>query len=135
MIEIKLKNEKKVLDAFKLAPKDMKEALMSAIDKTAVATMGATIEIIHRGTGMWKRPIDTGAMWQGIGAKKNTSALKVVISTSPSTGYAIYVHEGTRKMRKRPFFEITAKNEEKKISKIFINEIEKAIKKLTRKTG
>lgn len=128
MIKITFKNEKRIIRAFEKAPKEMKAGINKVFDKLKVEGVKDVKQIINRGTDMWKRPVDTGAMRQGIGASRGT--MKVTITPSPKTDYAGYVHEGTRKMKKRPFFEITKKRKEKDIVKLFKKEIEKVISKI-----
>ena len=84
---------------------------------------------------MWKPPIDTGAMRRGIHSDYiNRFKRQAIIKPSISTPYALYVHQGTRKMKARPFFEITKKHEEKNISNFFNQALNNAVKEIVRKS-
>ena len=44
-------------------------------------------------------PVDTGALWESIDHEVDGHT----VSVSATTDYAVYVHQGTRKMAPRPF--------------------------------
>lgn len=125
-IEIKLKNKVAILNKFSRMPQQVAQNLQIAIGQAGAFTAGKAKSIITSGTGMWKSPIDTGQMRQGI--QSTTGRLRATVKTSMRTPYAVYVHEGTRKMRARPFFQITADVEKKSIEEFFNKALEKAIK-------
>ena len=125
-IEIQLKNEKAILNKFNMMPQKVAQNLQIAIGQVGAYASGKAKLVITSGIGMWKSPIDTGQMRQGI--QSFTGRMKATIKTSKRTPYAIYVHEGTRKMRARPFFEITVKEEKRDIEKFFNKALERAIK-------
>jgi len=125
-LEIKIKNGKQLLAKMNKYPNRMAKELQMAMAKVAVFGSGAVKGVITSGVDMWKSPIKTGQMRQGISAK--SSGLRAEIKTSSRTPYAIYVHEGTRRMRKRPFMSITAKRKRKDIERFFNKAIENAIK-------
>lgn len=127
-IKIKVKNLDKVTKKFGLAGSTFKISIARALKRLGGEMVGKTKGHITKGTGMWKPPIDTGAMRQGIGM--SASGLKVVISSATRTDYAAYVHEGSFKMRKRPFMEITAKEEKRFIEKVVASEIDKELKRI-----
>lgn len=115
--------------AFRDAPEIMAKNIQDALLKVGGYTVGEVKLIITAGTDMWKPPIKTGAMRRGIQITQKLP-LKVVIQPSSITPYASYVHEGTRKMRARPFFEITAKHSQKDIEKFFNIALENAVKQI-----
>lgn len=127
MLNVKIKNEAKIVKAWLTAPEQMGKALKQALAKTGVKVVGDVKMVITSGEGMWKPPIDTGRMRQGIyvSDKKDWS---VTISPSSQTPYALNVHEGTKKMRKRPFFEITEKKVGKEIGEFFNKALNEFIK-------
>ncbi len=129
MISLKLKNEAKILQAFRNVPQDMAKELQKAMQKVSVFTAGEVKTVITSGTGMWKSPIKTGAMRRGIQVKE-VKPLRAIITPASSTPYALFVHEGTRRMKARPFFEITAKVKGKEVQKFFEAVIVNVIKKL-----
>jgi hypothetical protein len=84
---------------------------------------------------MYKAPVDTGSMMRGIQLSEK-APLKVVITPNMSaTPYAMAVHQGTRKMRERPFLEITKNVEGKNIQSFFQRTIDNFVKELARKIG
>ena len=105
----------------------MAKGLAKAMERAGQLGVKATKQHIRRGTDMWKPPIDTGAMRSGIHIS-NKKKMSVTIQPSSKTPYAQQVHQGTKNMRKRPFFEITEKHEEKNIAKFFDKELEKIAK-------
>lgn len=130
MISLKLKNEARILQAFRNAPQDMAKELQKAVQKTALETSGIIREkIIPGGIMMWKPPIKTGMMRRGIQVRE-VKPLQAIIRPSTDTPYALFVHEGTRRMKARPFFEITAKVKGKEVQKFFEAVIANVIKKL-----
>jgi HK97 gp10 family phage protein len=128
MIEITFKNSARIISAYSKAPQDVSRAIQRGIERSGVFAEGTVKSIITAGTGMWKPPIDTGQMRQGIHA--TFSPGKSVVRPSSHTPYATYVHEGTRRMRARPFFEITKQTKEGKMREFFTKEIELALDKL-----
>ena len=125
-IQIKIKNEGKILKKFSEMPGKVAKNLQKAIGKVGVYTAAKSKMVITSGVGMWKSPIDTGQMRQGISS--TTGRMKATIKPSSRTPYAFFVHEGTRKMRARPFFEITARRHQKDIEDFFNKALEEAIK-------
>jgi len=107
-IKIEIKNLDKLTAAFKKSPKLIKDEMEKAMGNISWYVVTQTKEHIRMGTDMWKAPLDTGAMMRGISPTK-ISPFESIITPSDSTPYAIYVHEGTRHMKDRPFFEVTAK--------------------------
>ena len=65
-ISIEIKDEARLIRAFKEAPEKMARGIQDAILKAAVFTSGQVKEVITSGENMWKSPIDTGAMRRGI---------------------------------------------------------------------
>lgn len=131
-VRIEIKNIERIIYAFQKAPEEMGKGIQRALERVGVFVEGKTKEHITAGTDMWKAPIDTGAMRSGINTSFTPS--QAVIRPSSSTPYAEYVHEGTKRMRARPFFEITAKNEEKRIEDMFNKELEDIVNRITSKT-
>jgi HK97 gp10 family phage protein len=127
-LKIEIPNIKGLTQAFANAPREMEVGINNAIRKIGIFLEGKTKEHITSGTSMWKPPIDTGLMRSGIQA--SFSPGKSVIRPSSSTPYAEYVHEGTKHMEARPFFEITANAEERNLEKFVEDEITKVINKL-----
>ena len=128
-ISIEIKDEARLIQAFKQAPEKMARGIQDAILKAAVFTSGEVKKVITSGENMWKSPIDTGAMRRGI-QMNQTGKFQAIITPSRLTPYALHVHEGTRFMQARPFFEITARNRKDPIAKFFNSEINAVVRKL-----
>jgi len=128
-ISIEIKNGDKIMRAFKQAPEKMSRGIQDSILKVAVFTSGEVKKVITTGEDMWKSPIDTGAMRRGV-QMSQTGKFKAIIKPSRMTPYALFVHEGTRFMKARPFFDVTAKRHKDPITRFFFNEIEAITKKL-----
>lgn len=123
--KLEIKNERKIINAFEQSPKIFIREVRNGIKKTGVFVQGEVKKTITAGTGMWKSPIDTGQMRQGIGVRH--SGLSTIIEPSKITPYAVFVHEGTKFMRARPFFDITVKHKKKDIEKFLQKSLERAV--------
>jgi HK97 gp10 family phage protein len=128
-VHIELKNEAQIMRAFKNAPTVFLKELQESILRAGVFTAGEVKQVITSGENMFKSPIDTGAMRRGV-QMQQTGKLKAIITPSRLTPYALFVHEGTRFVQARPFFEITAQRHREKIQKFFHNEINAIVKGL-----
>lgn len=129
-INIEIENADKIVRAFDRAPQIVGRRLHEGMKKVGTFTSGKVKQHITQGTMMWKSPVDTGQMRQGI--HPTFAPMSAIIRTSPITDYAYFVHEGTKFMRKRPFFDITAKVEEKAIGEFMNRSLDEAIKDLVR---
>lgn len=128
-MEITLKNAARIISAYNKAPADVSRGIQRAIERSGVYTEGQAKSIITAGLSMWKPPIDTGQMRQGIHA--TFSPGKSTIRPSSHTPYAVYVHEGTGRMKARPFFQITKDALKSKIQDFFTQELNDALAKLS----
>ena len=70
-VNIEIKNSSRILNAFRQAPQIMASKLQEAILKVGVFTVGEVKKTITAGIDMWKPPILTGAMRQGIRAQRS----------------------------------------------------------------
>jgi HK97 gp10 family phage protein len=131
-VELKILNEKRIISALKNSPNEFAKAIQKAVQQTGGETLGKVKNIITTGTGMWKAPVRTGAMRSNIHISE-TKPLRVVIETGKQTPYAKYVHDGTSRMRARPFMNITKKYEEKNIQEFFKRTVDSFLKDLANK--
>lgn len=69
--------------------------------------------------------VDTGYLRNSIDSKVVSSEKKLAIGTNCS--YAIFVHEGTRRMRQRPFIKKTVLEEKDKITQIATDELQRGL--------
>lgn len=126
-IQIKIKNLPEFIAALSSSPRVIGRHLNTAIQQSALYFLGKTKQNIKNSTDMWKSPIKTGYMWNHI--FPTVSPLRAEITATAD--YAIYVHEGTRHMQKRPFFDITANHEERAIGRIFETELANALEEVS----
>ena len=132
-INIEIKNSDKILRAFKRSPEIMAKGLQKGILQLGAFTAGEVKRHITTGTDMWKSPIDTGIMRRLIHIVQS-GELRAIIKSSDITPYALYVHEGTRFMRARPFFEITVRRSEKQIEDFFQKRLDNIVNDITKLT-
>lgn len=132
MISVKLKDEARILNAFRKAPALFARELQKALEVTGIETESIVKEdVIERGLGMWKPPVDTRTMKKGIQMTEKRP-MRVILTASSTTPYAKYVHDGTRKMKARPFFTITAERKKKAIQDIFSKKMAIIIDKIVK---
>lgn len=132
-IGIEIKNINHLVSAFRQAPKTITEELSKALDRAGNNISSQVKNVIRSGVDMWKPPIRTGAMRRGIQVGSR-SPLRITIVPSSATPYAEYVHQGTWKMRARPFFDITAKHKRKEIESFFNKAVDKALQRTVKRT-
>lgn len=125
-VNVTIKNLDKFLGALNKAPTRVAKHLQSAIETAGYSFQRETKSNIRSGRDMWKAPIDTGYMWNHIFL--TVTALRAEII--PTANYAIYVHQGTGRMRARPFLEITMGYQQANIDKIFENELTAAMREI-----
>lgn len=123
MIAIKVQGLDKMVSKFGKLPTELKFAIRNSIRKSAKVIEGVAKKTVSRGV---LKAWDTGFMAGSI-RPDYIRALKA--SVSPHTDYAIYVHEGTRFMRARPFMKVASEKGTPKIQDIFKKAIERALKK------
>lgn len=128
-ISIEIKNGDRILKAFRAAPTVFARELQMSVLRAAEFSTAEVKKVITTGEGMWKSPIDTGAMRRGMQVRQ-TGKLQATITPSRLTPYAVFVHEGTPYVKARPFFDITAKNHKNIINKFFHGEVNAIVKKI-----
>ena len=94
---------------------------------------------IKRGSLILERDLKTGgyvpvAAVQGGTLKGSirTAIQPLKATIAPHTDYAIYVHEGTWKMKARPFLDTAIKNKKAEIEKEFLNATGLIVKELAK---
>lgn len=123
-ISVRIEGLDTFIKGIRLAPQIFAKRLQRAIEIAGNHYLAATKQTIRTGRGMWKAPIDTGFMWNNIFLTVTQFRAEIV----PIANYAVFVHEGTGRMRARPFLEITEANEMSKIESIFKTELEEAMR-------
>ena len=116
MIQISVKNMDKLTKGLERFPNLLREAISRTIRASAFYVEAEAKPVT---------PVDTGRLRASIGADK-IEPFEAIIS--PHTDYAIFVHEGTRYMRKRPFMLWGSKKARPLIQQTFADEIARAAK-------
>jgi len=127
-INFSISGFEKLVSAFERFPMEATRGLKDVVNRVAVFLEAETKMNITKGTRMWKSPIDTGAMRRGIYAQSGNGV--AYVRPSSITSYATYVHEGTSRMKKRPFFEITVEESKKSVEDFASAEVEKLVNKI-----
>jgi len=104
----------KAIDYFGNLPSKVVKAIGIGLQKSAFLLEGRSKELA---------PVDTGRMRASIITK--LSPLQATIG--PYVDYAVYVHEGTRYMRARPFMSDAAREKENEIIGLVNEEIAKVL--------
>jgi HK97 gp10 family phage protein len=121
-MSIKIKNLKKIQYAMMQSPRITAKYMQEAIERSIEQVVDATVPIT---------PYKTGRLRTSIGEGKTFGLLWGKIT--PKVHYAIYVHEGTRYMRARPFLKRGAEKAQSQIQKNFEFLLDKALKEIARK--
>lgn len=110
------------------APQKLDRIIKGVIRESAGLALNESKKIITRGGYGSLRALDTGQMRSNMGMRVEGD--KGIIHTSPKTDYAVYVHEGTSKMKPaRPFLDATKKklSQEMTFEKILKKHVDKNI--------
>lgn len=127
-LTITMKNEAKIAKAWANFPADMSREIANGLRAAAVFLTGKVKEVIASGESMWKAPLDTGAMRRGI--HPVFESFRAIIRPSAATPYADFVHEGTRFLQARPFFDITKERYTEEAMKFVEERIDNAVDKI-----
>ncbi len=85
--------------------------------------------LVERGSKTFS-PVDTGRMRASIGTSMGYMEKGLASYIQPNVDYAIYVHEGTRYMKGRPFMKWGLDAYRREGDKLLIQKIEEATKEL-----
>lgn len=114
-MKINIKTNIPVVSAKLLAtPSRINRAMRDAIRKSAL--------LVERYSKM-RSPVDTGRLRSSI----RTTINQLTATVNPTVDYAIFVHDGTRRMRARPFMVEGAQDAEREIKTVFEREIKGAL--------
>ena len=104
---------------FSKIPPNIKKGASVALKKAAFLVEGASKKLT---------PVDSGRLRASI-----FSTIKPMMATvEPKTDYAIYVHEGTSRMKKRPYMTDGLEDVQEQIIDLFEDQVKVAIKKALR---
>jgi len=122
MISIKIAGLSALQSKILTAPRRVGQAISKAIKKSAFVLEAESKKALTSGP---TRALDTGTLRSQVTVRQLSDIQATIY---PLVDYAIYIHEGTYKMRARPWFNAAAKNSIGKIKTIFDNAIKKALK-------
>lgn len=88
--------------------------------------------LVERGAKMFS-PVDTGIMRGSIAVSYGIMSGGLSALISPNVDYAVFVHEGTRYMRGRPFMEWGLNAYRREGDKLILKKIDEALKTLETK--
>jgi len=118
MITIKIKNLDKLIKGLEVSANELKYALSTAVKKSVFLVERESKKVT---------PVDTGRLRASI----TPNYLKPLEGAlGPHTEYAIFVHEGTRYMKARPFMKKGVEEALPEIEDVFMEEIDKILKKI-----
>lgn len=122
-MQFKIQNADNIARVMAKSPSVMSKHLDRAMNK-AVLT-------IHRESAK-RTPVDTGRLRasHNTEVKKRNNMIEGRIFTQ--TNYDIFVHEGTKFMRARPFMKQAIDENEKTLNQFFTDSVDNAIKELVR---
>lgn len=110
-VTVRIENIGEIRSAFQKAPVKTTRALNNAIRISALE--------IERSSKI-NSPVDTGYLR----ASHRSTFRTLYGEVMPTAKYAIYVHEGTRKMRKRPFLFNAVKSNEGRVQSVFTEKLQ-----------
>ena len=113
-IIFRVKGLDKLNKRFGRSPAKLRMAIGSAIRKSSFLVEAESKK---------RAPVDTGRLRASI----FTTLRPMSAIVEPKVKYAIYVHEGTRFMRPRPFMELALDDNKEKIERIFKQEIDRSL--------
>ena len=118
-VNVKITNLEEIRSAFSKAPIEMTKELNKAIRTSIIAIEGQS---------KLNSPVLTGRLR----ASHASLFSNLRGETGPNTNYAIFVHEGTRYMKARPFLLEAVKTQENKIEQNFKDAVQNVLDKIGR---
>jgi len=120
-IKIEVKNLQEIRRAFQQFPEKIIPELKTAVIKSAL--------MVEREAKILA-PVDTGRLRSSINTSYGIGTLGIGARVATDVEYAIYVHEGTRRMRARPFMAQAVSASESMIQDFFNRAVEVAVSKI-----
>lgn len=119
-VKITIKNLPQIRSAFRRSPRVMTKNLRKAIQAALITVQRQSIINAPRRTGFLKASHQTRML-------SNLSGY-----VQPTADYAIFVHEGTRFMRARPFLRQAVAEKEQDIDRLFANAVQDTLDEIGR---
>ena len=120
---IKITNLPEIRRAFDKAPRLMNDELKQALTKSAI-NVEAKSKI--------NTPVATGYLRASHAFKVSGSGLSMKAEIGPTADYAVFVHEGTRFMRGRPFLQEAAESSDWEIQGYFTKAVQNVLDRIGR---
>jgi HK97 gp10 family phage protein len=114
---IEIKGLEKMASLYDKAPQIVEPELRKALQKAVIILQGAAREFT---------PVDTGRLRQGHGVR--IGAFEAAVFNP--VNYGLYVHEGTKRMKARPFYKNAIERESGNINGIFEQHVNNILKQL-----
>lgn len=120
---IKIVNAPQIRRAFAIAPKQMAYELAGAIKKST---------FLVEGRSKIKTPVRTGFLRNSHMTRFMGGGLHFQGTIEPTAQYAIFVHEGTRFMRGRPFLREAMQDSDFEIQRLFVIAVQNVLNQIGR---
>lgn len=120
-IKISIPNKAELVRALKAMPEKTVGELQRATSAAA---------FLIEGESKQRSPVDTGRLRSSIATSLGVGKLGIGAIVQTNVFYAIYVHEGTRKMASRPFMKQAVDSLENRIAGIYIEAMDRVISTL-----
>lgn len=127
--KVTIKNLPQIRAAFSKAPQFMREEFGSALKKAGLAVMTKSMKSTPVRTGFLKAShLQRG---QG-GVFISGSGTSMRAEIGPTADYSVFVHEGTRFMRAKPFLKNALFSSDNEIQELFTRATQNALNKIAR---
>lgn len=120
-IQVKIDNLSGIRAAFQRYPDIVAPHLRDASMKSAFLIEGRAKQL---------SPVDTGRLRASIATSLGVANRGITSIVSTNVFYAIFVHEGTRRMKGRPFMKQAAEQKTGEIGRLYEAEIAKAMQEI-----
>jgi len=120
-IRVTIQSKDKIVEAFRRFPDIVAPHLRDASMKSAFLIEGAAKKL---------SPVDTGRMRASIATSLGIADKGITSIVQTNVKYAIFVHDGTKRVKARPFMKQGAEQSTGRIGKIYDGEITKAMQKV-----
>lgn len=124
-VSFKIKNKAQIRRAFRKSPRIMSSELSRAIRKAAL--------FVHRESAL-RTPVDTGRLRASHRTNFGGTGLRFRGEVSTNTDYDLFVHEGTRFMKARPYMRQAVEDNERHLDLIFTDATQSALNRIARMT-
>ncbi len=129
--KIHIKNLPEIRYAFSQAPKLMNEEMKQALVKSGLALAHKSVELAPHKTGDLQR---SHYLRGNGGVDIKGQGLKMSAEVGPTMDYSVFVHEGTRFMKARPFLKEATELVDHEVQGFFTDAVQTVFNKIGRMT-